>query len=172
MFEEMKGKKLKQLILKMKKSNPTEMLKIGANDGSQFYFIGTAAELEAKHEELELFSIKAVKTKTDNTIAALNDAVAGFRDQLEKCENDPKKYRHLAQSALKKIKDINKRLTKFCDTEEIFEPIMERTITDIFKSNPVIDNSTIVYIDGIEVGSKWFVGGTEEKEAYGALSKV
>jgi hypothetical protein len=49
---------------------------------------------------------------------------------------------------------------------------MDRKITDIFKADPIVDESIVVYVDGIEVGSMWFVGCTDTRAAEGSLSKA
>lgn len=156
----------------MKKVAPDYPIKLAANDGSQFFFIGTASELEEKAAELEKTSAEAIAVKVNNTVKAISETLKSLGENLKKHKKDPKQSKHLAQEALKKVKSINKRLIKLCDTEEIFFPLMDRKITDIFKADPIVDESIVVYVDGIEVGSMWFVGCTDTRAAEGSLSKA
>lgn len=66
-----------------------------------------------------------------------------------------------------KMPQLTKKLSeRFKETYEVkeFVPLSKRTVLEVFDASPSVDESTVIYITGNEVGNMWFVGEKPDME--------
>lgn len=114
------------------------LIKIGADKGSSFLFIGTKREFIKSHEKQRKLYIKKLEHIITNTQSRIN--------RLKK--------EHNIKDMLKAKKTLETNEQKLNGAKI---PFTEREITQQFQAAPQIEpNPTLViYIDGYEVGQLW-----------------
>lgn len=90
-------------------------------------------------------------------------------DEIKICTEYGSNFWYVGKKAIFKAKMplLTKKLAeRFKKTYEVkeFVPLSKRTVLEVFDASPGIDESTVIYITGNEVGNMWFVGEKPEME--------
>ena len=160
----------------MNQADATKKIKIGATEGSAFFFVGTVEEFLTNIDAIEKDDLAYLNAKASNTATQIEKDKwkcnrTAFNDHIDRCKRNAeaahrpyiedrsdKAYERYLKALERKIKKANgklKQLNEFLDPEN-YQPILEREVADIFPASDVVDtNTTVIITFGFEVGRYW-----------------
>lgn len=158
-----------KLIELLQTLDPEQPIKIGAKDGSSFFYVGTPADMLAtfgtsskRYGEYDMVIYRsyerAIKNYEIEANAAYENAMKyaqehgaeltakGFKKALRLIFNSD------ASKAILKVED---KLAKAIAHQRQTKSMQDRDVMDSFKANKVVDDCLAIIVEGFEYGRYW-----------------
>ena len=150
---------------RLQKMPPDKPIKVGCNDGSSYFYGGTAGDMLDNMEQyalnMELASVDAVTRAVTAYRQAANakilpvDYCIGLMD-----EKDPEytlnAYKKFLESYFRNVERRKSYLDTARYRRDRFIPLPDREVTDCFEADAIVDEGvTAIMVEGTEFGKFW-----------------
>lgn len=142
---------------------PDKMIKLGAIDGSGFFYCGSAGDILANMEsynEMLLRRMKKIMRKCENRISQLENILAIIEDPKIREYNEHELIRRK-----NRLKDLNNLLETFTD-------LSEREIIEHYPSIEFDGEAVIIIVKGCEYGSYWSLDEVKSPMAFSEFAEA
>lgn len=145
----------KTLMSQLKKMNPDTNIKVGARDGTGFFYCGDVKTIRENIEEYSrVCHVTARKMKERSYRRLMTSCKIGAAGNFQDS--------HLW---LKRMKRDAVAAYKYDDQYTNFKDLAKRAVLDIFEANEVADEDkpTVILVTGYEYGTYWTLAEAKEK---------
>lgn len=140
-----------------------QIIKIAAADGNAFFFAGRAAVFKRNLMIYNLAARADAETAARNArrIYEARRAAPPLRQYYDSDE-DHKRAIKAWRTEMKKRESYMTRKDKYLAE---YQPLREREVLDVFTADSLVepDATTVIYIDGEEIGRYWMVSEAEQR---------
>ena len=158
-----------KLIELLKTLDPEQPIKIGAKDGSSFFYVGTPADMIAtfdtsstRYGEYDMVIYKtyekAIKRYEEEASIAYDNAMKDAQERgAELTAKGFKKALRLIfnSDASKAILKVEDKLAKAKTHQRQTKSMQDRNVMDSFKADNVVDDCLAIIVEGFEYGRYW-----------------
>ena len=158
-----------KLIELLETLDPEQPIKIGAKDGSSFFYVGTPADMLAtfdtsskRYGEYDMVIYRSYERAIKNYEIEANVAYDNAMKDAEKrgaeltAKGFKKALRLIFNSdASKAILKIEDKLAKTTAHQRQTKSMQDREVMDSFKADKVVDDCLAIIVEGFEYGRYW-----------------
>ena len=153
-----------KLIELLQSLEPDRLIKIGAQDGTGFFYVGNPADMlatfDSENKRIGEYDM-LIYASNENAIAKLKEQIsvmyANLAEQFKDAGDIPAIIRAVFRSG--KAKDIlrnENRYEKAVTQQKMTKSLMDREVMDSFESDPIADeNVYAIIVEGYEFGKFW-----------------
>lgn len=158
-----------KLIELLQGLDPEQPIKIGAKDGSSFFYVGTPADMLAtfdtsskRYGEYDMVIYRSYERTIKNYEIEANAAYENAMKDAEKrgaeltAKGFKKALRIIFNSdASKAILKVEDKLAKAKAHQRQTKSMQDREVMDYFKADKVVDDALAIIVEGFEYGRYW-----------------
>ena len=153
-----------KLIELLQSLEPDRLIKIGAQDGTGFFYVGNPADMlatfDSENKRIGEYDM-LIYASNENAIAKLKEQIsvmyANLAEQFKDAGDIPAIIRAVFRSG--KAKDIirnENRYEKAVTQQKMTKSLMDREVMDSFEADPIADeNVYAIIVEGYEFGKFW-----------------
>lgn len=133
---------------------PDKHIKIGAKDGSNYFYVGNPADMLAtfkkrnkcyqQYDKIIYDAANNLVTKIETEIKSLYSGVARQESEM------------VRQTIIERIIHADKRYSEALEKRDKIVPLAEREVFCVFEADEIVDEgTTAIIVDGTEFGRFW-----------------
>lgn len=154
-----------------------EVIKVGAINGTSYFYIGTAGDLANNAEKYNAtlrsyWKVKADREKNAITKLSEDTSISSYIRQVKDKPISTKGFLIYLDGVFRKITIRTDRMNDSIDHLRTFVPLMRRQVIRCERASDVVDNSLVIVVTGYEQGKLWTVQEIGDNKSMMALLNI